>query len=123
MIDVRFESEMPVSIDTAPGHGESAGWSAPALGEEDPRHYHLEGQLLYASGGVLLVEAAGRRWGILPQRALWIPPLMEHSSRLLSHTELRAVYLSGSLISQCTHFAKNDRVDVVDAVPLGNDVI
>jgi len=43
---------------------------------------------------------------------------MEHSCRLLSHTGLRAVYLSGSLISECTHFAKNDRVHVTDAVPL-----
>lgn len=56
---------MPVSIDKAPGHDESAGWSATAIsyrrgGEEDPPHFHLEGQLLYASSGILLVEAAGR---------------------------------------------------------------
>jgi transcriptional regulator GlxA family with amidase domain len=48
---------------------------------------------------------------------------MEHSYRLLSHTELRAVYLSRSLISECTHFTKNDRVHVIDAVPLVKELI
>nr|VXZ93243.1 Uncharacterised protein [Klebsiella pneumoniae] len=67
MIDVRFESEMPVSIDKAPRHDESAGWSATAIsyrrGEEDP--LIITGRTtLYASSGVLLVEAAGRRWVI-----------------------------------------------------------
>jgi AraC-like DNA-binding protein len=61
--------------------------------------------------------------GYSPQRALWLPPLMEHSYRLLSHTELRAVYLSRSLISECTHFTKNDRVHVIDAVPLVKELI
>ena len=118
---------MPVSIDKAPRHDESAGWSATAIsyrrGEEDSPHYHLEGQLLYASSGVLLVEAAGRRWVIPPQRALWLPPLIEHSYRLLSHTELRAVYLSGSLISECSHFSENNRVNVIDVVPLVKELI
>ncbi|EGT5710578.1 AraC family transcriptional regulator [Cronobacter dublinensis subsp. dublinensis] len=118
---------MPGSIDKAPRHDDSTGWSATAIsyrrGEEDPPHYHLEGQLLYASRGVLLVEAAGRRWVIPPQRALWLPPLMEHSYRLLSHTALRAVYFSGSLISECSHFARNDRVHVIDAVPLVKELI
>lgn len=118
---------MSVSIDKAPRHDDSTGWSVTAIsyrrGEEDPPHYHLEGQLLYACSGVLLVEAAGRRWGIPPQRALWIPPLMEHSYRLLSRTELRAVYFSSSLISDCPHFARNDRVHVIDVVPLVKELI
>ncbi|EPO1083710.1 AraC family transcriptional regulator [Cronobacter dublinensis] len=118
---------MPGSIDKAPRHDDSTGWSATAIsyrrGEEDPPHYHLEGQLLYASSGVLLVEAAGRRWVIPPQRALWLPPLTKHSYRLLSHTELRAVYLSGSLIAECRQFARNDRVHVIDVVPLVKELI
>jgi len=118
---------MPVSIDKAPRHDDSTGWSATAIsyrrGEEDPPHYHLEGQLLYATSGVMLVEAAARRWVIPPQRALWLPPLTEHSYRLLSHTELRAIYLSGNLISECTNFAKNDKVHVIDAVPLVKELI
>jgi len=118
---------MPVSIDKTPRHDDSTGWSATAItyrrGEEDLPHYHLEGQLLYAISGVMLVEAADRRWVIPPQRALWLPPLMEHAYRLLSHTELRAVYFSGNLISECTRFAKNNQVHVIDAVPLVKELI
>nr|VXZ93242.1 Uncharacterised protein [Klebsiella pneumoniae] len=61
--------------------------------------------------------------GYSPQRALWLPPLIEHSYRLLSHTELRAVYLSGSLISECTHFSENNRVHVIEVVPLVKELI
>lgn len=113
---------MPVSIDKAPRHDDSRGWSVTAItyrrGEADLPHYHLEGQLLYATSGVMLVEAADRRWVIPPQRALWLPPLTEHSYTLLSHTELCAVYLSSNLISECSNSAKNNRVHVIDAVPL-----
>lgn len=118
---------MPVSIDKAPRHDDATGWSATAIsyqrGEVDPPHYHLEGQLLFAIRGVMLVEAGGRRWVIPPQRALWIPPLMTHSYRLLSRTELRAVYFSSSLISECTNFTQNSRVHVVSAAPLLKQLI
>lgn len=118
---------MPVSIDKTPRHDDSTGWSATAItyrrGEEDPLHYHLEGQLLYATSGVMLVETDSRRWVIPPQRALWLPPLMEHSYRLLSHTDLRAVYISTNLISASTNSAKNNRVHMIDAVPLIKELI
>lgn len=118
---------MPVSIDKAPRHDDATGWSATAIayprGEVDPPHYHLEGQLLFAVSGVMLVEAAGRRWVIPPQRALWIPPLMIHSYKLLSPTELRAVYVSNSLISACTNFTRNNRVHVINATPLVKELI
>ncbi|HFE2914970.1 TPA: helix-turn-helix domain-containing protein [Klebsiella pneumoniae] len=46
-----------------------------------------------------------------------------YSYRLLSHTALRAVYFSVSLISEYSHFARNDRVHVIDAVPLVKGLI
>lgn len=42
-------------------------------GEIDPPHYYIEGQLLFATQGVMLVETGDRRWVIPPQRALWLP--------------------------------------------------
>lgn len=118
---------MPVSFDKAPRHDDVTGWSATAItyqrGECDPPHYHLEGQLLFATRGVMLVEAAERRWVIPPQRALWIPPLMEHSYRLLSHTELRAVYVSRSLISACRDFTRHAQVHVITATSLVKELI
>ena len=118
---------MPVSIDKAPRHDEATGWSGTAIsyrrGEVDPPHSHLEGQLLFATRGVMLVEAAGRRWVIPPQRALWLPPLMIHSYHILSDTELRAVYVSSSLIAECTNFSSHSQVHTIDATPLVKELI
>lgn len=118
---------MPVSIDKTPRHDDATGWSATAIsyqrGEVDPHHYHLEGQLLFATKGVMLVETSDRRWVIPPQRALWIPPLMIHSYRLLSRTELRAVYVSSSLISECVSFTDSNRVHIINATPLVKELI
>lgn len=118
---------MPVSIDKAPRHDEATGWSGTAIsyrrGEVDPPHSHIEGQLLFATRGVMLVEAAGRRWVIPPQRALWLPPLMIHSYHILSDTELRAVYVSSSLIAECTNFSSHSQVHTIDATPLVKELI
>ncbi|AHJ74346.1 AraC family transcriptional regulator [Kosakonia sacchari] len=118
---------MPVSIDKTPRHDEATGWSGTAIsyrrGEVDPAHYHLEGQLLFATRGVMLVEAADRQWVIPPQRALWIPPLMVHSYSVLSDTELRAVYVSSSLIAACTNFSRNSQVHTISATPLVKELI
>lgn len=118
---------MPVSMDKAPRHDEATGWSATAIsyqrGETDAPHYHLEGQLLFATRGVMLVETADRRWVIPPQRALWIPPLMIHSYRLMSQTELRAVYISSSLISECVNFTHSSRIHIINATPFMKEVV
>lgn len=51
---------MPGSIDKAPRHDEATGWSSTAIsyqrGEADPPHHHVEGQLLFATRGVMLVQ-------------------------------------------------------------------
>ena len=118
---------MPGSIDKAPRHEDVTGWSGTAIsyqrGEIDPPHHHLEGQLLYATRGVMLVETENNRWVIPPQRALWLPPLQIHSYNLLSHTDLRAVYFSCSLIAECTNFTKSDQVHVITATPLVKELI
>ena len=118
---------MPGSIDKAPRHEDVTGWSGTAIsyerGETDPPHHHLEGQLLYATRGVMLVETENNRWVIPPQRALWLPPLQIHSYNLLSHTNLRAVYFSSSLIAECTNFTKSDQVHVITATPLVKELI
>lgn len=118
---------MPNSIDKAPRHDDAIGWSNLARGyqrgEIDPPHYHLEGQLLFATRGVLLVETGERRWVIPPQRALWLPPLQEHSYTLLSQTDLRTLYFSRSLIAECSNFTKSELVHVIGATPLVKELI
>lgn len=118
---------MPGSIDKAPRHDETKGWSSTAIGyqrgEVDPPHYHIEGQLLFAIRGVMLVETEENRWVIPPQRALWLPPLQVHSYSLLSRTELRAIYVSSSLIAECTNFSKSNQVHVITATALVKELI
>ncbi|WP_241640288.1 AraC family transcriptional regulator [Rosenbergiella epipactidis] len=113
---------MPATIDKAPRHSEAVGWSCTAIdyqqGEEDPPHYHREGQLLYATRGVMLVKTEGKSWVIPPQRALWIPPLHEHSYQILSQTHLRAVYFSRPFIEQCDAFVHKEDVHVISTTPL-----
>lgn len=62
------KSEMPGSIDKTPRHDAVTGWSSTAIsyqrGEVDPPHHHIEGQLLFATTGVMLVETEGQRWVI-----------------------------------------------------------
>jgi AraC-like DNA-binding protein len=119
--------EMPGSIDKAPRHDEATGWSCTAIsyqrGETDPPHHHIEGQLLFATRGVMLVETEGNRWVIPPQRALWLPPLQIHSYNLLSHTDLRAIYFSSSLIEECQNFTKSRQVHVITATALVKELI
>lgn len=118
---------MPGSIDKTPRHDERVGWSGTAIhyqrGESDPPHHHLEGQLLFASRGVMLFETEGHRWVIPPQRALWLPPLQIHSYHLLSQTDLQSVYFSSSLIAECTNFTKSHDVHVITATPLVKELI
>lgn len=118
---------MPGSIDKTPRHDERVGWSGTAIryqrGESDPSHHHLEGQLLFASRGVMLVETEGHRWVIPPQRALWLPPLQIHSYHLLSQTDLQSVYFSSSLIAECSNFTKSHDVHVITATPLVKELI
>ncbi|HHU6688956.1 TPA: AraC family transcriptional regulator [Klebsiella pneumoniae] len=122
MIMAGAKSEMPGSIDKAPRHDEATGWSSTAIsyqrGEADPPHHHVEGQLLFATRGVMLVQTESDRWVIPPQRALWLPPLHIHSYHLLSQTDLRAIYFSSSLIAECTSFTKSQQVHVITAPPL-----
>lgn len=83
MVIAGAKFEMPGSIDKAPRHDEATGWSSTAIsyqrGEADPPHHHVEGQLLFATSGVMLVQTESDHWVIPPQRALWLPPLHIHS--------------------------------------------
>lgn len=121
------ESEMPTVIDKTPIHDDAVGWSRGAIhyarGEVDPPHHHPQGQLLFATKGVMLVETGRARWVIPPQRALWIPPFQEHTYSVLSTTELRAVWFSPSLIARCESFAHKDDVHVIMATPLLKELI
>lgn len=63
-------------------------------------HRHERGQLLYATRGVMRVETApgpganGGSWVVPPQRALWIPPGIEHAIRMDGAVAMRTLYIA-----------------------------
>ncbi|MEM1052554.1 MAG: helix-turn-helix transcriptional regulator [Pseudomonadota bacterium] len=57
-----------------------------------PFHNHDRAQLLYASSGVMSVEAEDRNFVVPPQRALWIPTGVMHQVICRSDVSLRTLY-------------------------------
>lgn len=57
-------------------------------------HSHRRGQLLYAVEGVMQVRTPQGVWIVPPQRALWVPPMVEHEIRMLSKVSMRTLYIA-----------------------------
>lgn len=69
------------------------------------RHSHDWGQLVYASEGVLIVTTTVGSYLVPPQRAVWVPPQLEHDVGSLPGAQLASVYIepreAGQLPAQC----------------------
>jgi AraC-like DNA-binding protein len=69
-------------------------------GHHISRHSHERGQLVYATRGVMRVATApndvrnGGTWVVPPQRALWIPPGVEHEIRMSGTVAMRTLYIA-----------------------------
>jgi len=61
-------------------------------------HRHDWGQLAYASEGVLSVTTATGTWTVPPQRAVWVPPGIEHAVATRSGAAFRSLYVEAELI-------------------------
>ena len=60
-------------------------------------HSHDWGQLLYAMSGVMWVETPREALVVPPQRAVWLPPGVEHGIRVVSDLQMRNIYLRPTL--------------------------
>ncbi|MCO7613259.1 helix-turn-helix transcriptional regulator [Pseudomonas chlororaphis] len=63
-----------------------------ADGQHLPRHSHRRAQLLYGATGVMQVGTAQGNWVVPPQRAVWIPPGVEHEVLMLG-VSTRSLYI------------------------------
>jgi AraC-like DNA-binding protein len=79
--------------------------SAMQHGETIEAHSHPWVQLLYASDGVMRVRTELGVWIIPPRRALLIAPGVLHEVAMLSHVNMRTLYMSaeaaGGLVEGC----------------------
>jgi AraC-like DNA-binding protein/quercetin dioxygenase-like cupin family protein len=58
-----------------------------------PPHRHRRAQLVYASEGVMTVTTEKGLWVVPPQRAVWVPALMEHHIRATGQLSMRSLYI------------------------------
>ncbi|AVR69335.1 MULTISPECIES: AraC family transcriptional regulator [Pseudomonas aeruginosa group] len=62
------------------------------------RHRHRRAQLLYGASGVMQVRTVDGSWVVPPQRAVWIPPQVEHEVRMLG-VSTRSVYIEPGVLA------------------------
>jgi AraC-like DNA-binding protein len=56
-------------------------------------HSHPRYQLVYAARGVMTVDTREATWVVPPQRAVWMPPAVEHRLKASGPVELRSLYV------------------------------
>jgi AraC-like DNA-binding protein len=72
-------------------------------------HLHREAQLVYAAEGTMQVTTPKGRWLVPPDRAVWVPALLEHSIDVLADIEMRTLYFDLKWL------ARQDRSEELDA--------
>lgn len=63
-------------------------------GAHQPRHVHVEAQLLYAVSGVMRLITDSGAWVIPPTRAVWIPPMVEHEIFMSGEVLMRSLFIA-----------------------------
>ena len=90
-----------------------------SAGHYVPFHSHDTGQLLFISEGLIQVSAKGAgMWVVPPQRAVWIPPFIEHDARNIHATKMSNVYVNVAAASDLP-----DQCQVVSVTPLLRELI
>jgi AraC-like DNA-binding protein len=86
-------------------------------------HVHPEAQLLFASQGLMQVTTPEGRWFVPPERAVWIPPRMEHAVDVLADIELRSLLIARRRLEVHPEAERLSREFVVVVRPLLREAI
>ncbi len=89
-----------------------------SAGTSIPPHTHDWDQLVYASRGVLSVQAEAGAWVVPPERAVWVPAGTEHALETSGSVRLATLYLSPELPLRLPR-----RCTVVHIAPLVRELI
>lgn len=81
-------------------------------------HAHREAQLLFAAQGIMQVTTPRGRWLVPPERAVWLPPRMEHSVDVLAAIEMRTLYVEPAWLADHPEAPLLRREFVVEVRPL-----
>lgn len=88
-------------------------------GSLTPWHGHSWWQLTWAISGVVNLQTRHASYMAPPQRAILIPPRIEHQAWNASHTEMRSLYVANDLMG----WAPADRCKVLEISPLVRELI
>ncbi|MFG1427714.1 helix-turn-helix domain-containing protein [Roseixanthobacter glucoisosaccharinicivorans] len=84
------------------------------------RHSHRRSQLVFASSGVMRITTDSGAWVVPPQRAVWLPPGIEHEIQASGILKMRTLYFEpGTEFEQ----AFPTGCTVIEVSPLVREVI
>ena len=63
-------------------------------------HMHREAQLVYAAKGMMQVTTPKGRWLVPPDRAVWVPALLEHAIDVLADIQMRTLYFDQAWLTR-----------------------
>src|ERR1700755_2629701 len=86
-------------------------------------HMHREAQLVYAAKGTMQVTTPKGRWLVPPDRAVWVPALLEHAIDVLADIEMRTLYFDLAWLDREQRSASLDAEFVVRVSPLLHQAI
>src|ERR1700689_3307187 len=86
-------------------------------------HMHREAQLVYAARGTMQVTTPEGRWLVPPDRAVWVPALLEHSSDMLADIQMRTLYFDVAWLKREKRSASLTAEFVVRVSPLLHQAI
>ena len=86
-------------------------------------HAHAQAQLLYVATGLVNVTTPIGRFLAPPQRAVWIPPMIEHSVDALTDIEMRSIYIEPSWLKQHSNHSQLNDVYVIEVNTLLRELI
>jgi AraC-like DNA-binding protein len=86
-------------------------------------HAHTDAQLLFAASGVMQVSTPKGRWLVPPERAVWLPPTLEHGVDVLSDLEMRSLYISPAWLASHPELPRLGREFVVAVRPLLRELV
>ena len=86
-------------------------------------HAHREAQLLFAASGLMQVTTPKGRWLVPPDRAVWLPPLIEHEVDMLADIEMRSLYVEPAWLALHPEAPRLGREFVVRVGPLLRETV
>lgn len=89
-----------------------------ARGTRIALHAHPEGQLLFASQGLMQVATERGCWFVPPERAVWIPPRLEHTVDVMVDLDMRSLLIAQSELARHPQAARFESAFVVAVGPL-----